>query len=414
MIVHVQFKRIGQENKNSASFTRRLHLTPSLFSDSVYLTGATYIKANKKKQSTCFLGHLPISALHKWKTVDDPVRDGEPAEIAEHENLACRSMAHDQDYLWVGGLNEEQGTDRNSPQHGFFTLYERDHKNPDWSIMTAKVVDAVTKHAKIQLPDAMVVDPNTHKVAMAMVTSDVDELTPEYYKFVEDDEEYPNLTAGADFLKRGYGYYGTIQTFKVEDDEDGKQPAHDHDVVLQTDKDVFITGMRLIGQMVVIVGNLNGKHDKLFPTERDARDMDGFAILKRMDHSTLYQPLRLNSIENSEDLVHNVCESPDGDSFFVVGSTMGTMANATTYGERESSEDVSAFISKILFDSMEVAWTTQFYPKKGSSSVEAHAKAEAFGCHVIPHDSSILYAGGVVYDGASMNMNLKSAGSDDM
>ncbi|KAL3917644.1 MAG: hypothetical protein SGILL_004616 [Bacillariaceae sp.] len=323
-------------------------------------------------------------------------------------------MAHDQDYLWVGGMNEEQGTDRNSPQHGFFTLYQRDHKNPDWNIMSAKVVDAIPKTAKVQLPDAMVVNPQSHKVVMAMVTSNVDELTPEFYKFVEDDEDYPNLTAGAVFRKRGYGYYGTIQTFRIDEGEGGKIPVHDHDVVLQTDKDAFITGMRLIGQTVVIVGNLSGKHDKYFPTERDARDMDGFAILKNMDRTTLTKPLRLNSIEDSEDFVHNVCESPDGDSFFLVGSTMGTMANATTYGEHESSEDVSAYVSKILLGSMEVAWTTQFYPKKGSSSLEAHARAEAFGCHVIPHDSSVMYAGGVVYDGASMNKNLKSAGSDDM
>jgi hypothetical protein len=278
----------------------------------------------------------------------------------------------------------------------------------------AKVVDAWPDKAKLQLPDALVVDPASHKMTIAMVTSNVDELTPEYYKYMEDSEEYPNLTAGANFRKRGYGYYATIQSFSMVDERDGPTPTLSENIAIQTDKDVFLTGMRLIGRTIVMVGYLNGKHDKYFPTERDANDMDGFALLKGLDHSTLYNPLRLNSIENRDDFVYNICESPGGESFFLVGSTMGTVADAIIYGEMESYNDVSAFVSKIHFDSMEVAWTTQFHPKKGSSSTQTNAKAEAFGCHVIPHDSSIMYAGGVVYDGASIGNNMKSAGSDDM
>ncbi|KAL3903052.1 MAG: hypothetical protein SGILL_010594 [Bacillariaceae sp.] len=250
----------------------------------------------------------------------------------------------------------------------------------------------------------------------ALVTSNNDELTPEYYKFIEDDEEYPNLTAGADFLKRGYGYYATLQTIRIDGERDGAVPALDEAVVIQTDKDVFITGMGLIedADTVVIVGTLQGKSDNLFPTEREANDMDGFAVRKRLaDPNLNNQPLRLNSVENKDDFVHNVCESPEGDSFFLVGSTMGTLANATMYGERESPDSLSAFVAKVEFSTMELVWATQFYPQQGASALQANSKAEAFGCHVVPHDSSTMYAGGVVFDGASFH-STKSRGSDDI
>lgn len=376
------------------------------------MTGSTYVD-QKKKQSTCFLGHLPLSNLQHWKTLSDPVSTGEGATIEDEQNMACRSLTQDQDYLWVAGMFEEKRLDRNSPQHGFYTLYKRDHRHPDWDVLNADLIEQQPDQVKVQLPEAMVMLPDDNEVIMAIVASNDDQLTPEYYKH-EEQEEYPNLTAGADFLKRGYGYYVSIQAFKVQDGLDGQYTFFDRSAELQTDKDVFVTGMTLMEerQQIILAGNVQGSNGNNFQVERTANDVDGFVIHMEPTSLMMSEALRFNSIENVDDFVHNVCESPDGQSYFVVGSTFGTMARATTYGTRNSSRSLSPFVAKVSFETREIVWTTQFNAVAGTAS--AQANAEVFGCDVVPHDDSIMYVAGVAYDGASMSDKLKSAGSDDL
>lgn len=389
-------------------------LTIMSFTDSIYLTGSTYINSNEPK-STCFLGHLPLSNMEHGKIVPDPVTDGDTANIEQEENMSCRSMAQDEDYLWIGGMTEKKRTVRNSPQRGFYTLYTRDHRHPDWGILRAKLVEILPHEAKVQIPDAMVIRPNNNEVYMAMVTSDDDQLTPEYYRN-EGKEEFPNLTAGADYLNRGYGYYITIQVFRMENKQDGSFPQLDRNVILKTNGDLFISGMIFmeIKERILVVGHVIGKDDKYFPTDSDAVDKDGFVLQMEMDRLMFSPALRFSSLESVDDFVHNVCPSPDGESFYVVGSTRGTMPDATIYEASRSTGDLSAVVVKVSFDSTEIIWTTQLNARVGPKSTKSVAKAEAFGCHIVPHESSIMYVGGVVYDGAAMSSRLKSAGSDDL
>jgi hypothetical protein len=335
--------------------------------------------------------------------------------MQDEENMVCRSLAHDQDFLWVAGMFEESRTDRNSLQRGFYTLYQRNHRNPDWDVLDAQLVPQQPDEVKVQLPEAVVMIPGENEVFMAMVASNDDQLTPEYYKN-EDKEEYPNLTAGADYLNRGYGYYISIQAFKIQDGGDGPYPSFEQSAQLQTDKDVFVTGMSLIeeSRQIVLVGNVKGRNGNNFNVERDAKDMDGFVVHMELSGLMMSEALRFNSIESADDFIHNVCESPDGQSYFVVGCTKGTMPSATTYGVRESSQSLSVLIAKVDFATREIVWTTQLNAKARTASAPVKANAEAFGCHVIPHDDSIVYVGGVVYDGASMSEKLRSAGSDDL
>lgn len=382
--------------------------------DAIYLTGSTYVDP-EKQLSTCFLGHLPLSNLQHWKTVPDPVSTGEGYAIEKSGNMACRSLDRDEDYLWVGGMFEDRPTERNSQQQGLYTLYKRDHRNPDWDVLHADLLKQNPDQVKVQLPEAMVVLPNENKVFIASVASNDDQLTPEYYKS-EGKEECPNLTAGADYLKRGYGYYTTIQAYKIQNGRYGPYPSFDQSIELQTDKDVFVTGMSLMEEkkQIIIGGNVKGKNARNFNVERTADDMDGFVLQMELTRLMTGEAIRFNSIENADDFVHNVCESPDGVSYFVVGSTSGTMPNARMYETRQSSGSLSAFVAKVDFESKDIVWTTQFNAKEGAKGVPGDAKAEAFGCHVIPHDDTTIYVGGVVYDGASMSKNLKSAGSDDL
>ncbi|KAG7337748.1 hypothetical protein IV203_020319 [Nitzschia inconspicua] len=128
---------------------------------------------------------------------------------------------------------------------------------------------------KVQLPEAMVIIPRAERVIIDSVTSNNDQLTPEYYKN-EGKEDYPNLTSGAGLMKRGDGFFISIQSYKMENVRDGPFPSFDQSTELKTDNDVFVS--------------------------------------------------------DADDFVHNVCESPDGQYYFVVGSTYGTMPGATTYG----------------------------------------------------------------------------------
>lgn len=329
--------------------------------------------------------------------------------------MACLSLARDENFLWVGGAFEENGVERNSLQLGFYTLYTRDHRNPDWDVLHADLIKRQPEQVKVQLPEAMVILPNENQVFIASIASNDDQLTPEYYRN-EDKEQYPNYTAGGDYLKRGYGYYISIQSYKIQVGRDGSYPSFDQATELQTDKDVFVSGMSLLEdrRQVVVAGSVNGKNGKNFNSDREANDMDGFVVHMELTRLMMSGALRFNSIENADDFIHNVCESPDGDSYFVVGSTYGTLPDATIYGARESPGALSAFVAKVSFESMQIVWSTQLNAKAGTTTTSPDVKAEAFGCHVIPHDETLMYVGGVVYDGASMIDNLKSAGSDDL
>jgi hypothetical protein len=348
--------------------------------------------------------------MKHWKTVDDPVTDGQDPVIDDEENLACRSMAHDADYLWVGGMSEKKGTDRFCPQNGFYTLYQRNHQHPNWAIVDAKILEPKPDSVQVQLPEAMVFLPKTSELFIAMVSSSDSQLTPQYYKN-EDTDEYPNLTAGSEFLKRGFGFYVTVQVFKVEKGGGGTHLSFSRSGGIGVgSKNMFVTGIRVLEgrDQIVLVGSV----DSLTALEEERHDIDGFAAHVDASSITFRDTIYFNSIDNKDDFVHNICESPDGEDIFVVGSTTGSMANATVYGASESSTMKSAFVSKVSFDLKEILWTTQFNPLPGKGSDGAWA--EAFGCHVIPHDPSLMYVGGVVYDGGSMDNHVKSAGSDDL
>ncbi|KAG7354811.1 hypothetical protein IV203_004167 [Nitzschia inconspicua] len=240
----------------------------------------------------------------------------------------------DEDYLWIGGVFEESATDRNSPQRGFYTLCKRDHRNPDWDVRHADLLKQHPDQVKVQLPEAMVIIPRAERVIIDSVTSNNDQLTPEYYKN-EGNEDYPNLTSGAGLMKRGDGFFISIQSYKMENGRDGPFPSFDQSTELKTYNDVFVS--------------------------------------------------------DADDFVHNVCESPDGQYYFVVGSTYGTMPDATTYGAKKTSGALSPFISKVSFESIEILWTTQLKAKTATPDASLDARAEAFGCDVIPHDHTAIF-----------------------
>ncbi|KAG7358857.1 hypothetical protein IV203_015446 [Nitzschia inconspicua] len=91
---------------------------------------------------------------------------------------------------------------------------------------------------KVQLPEAMVIIPRAERVIIDSVTSNNDQLTPEYYKN-EGKEDYPNLTSGAGLMKRGDGFFISIQSYKMENVRDGPFPSFDQSTELKTDNDVF-------------------------------------------------------------------------------------------------------------------------------------------------------------------------------
>jgi hypothetical protein len=353
---------------------------------SVYLTGSTYPNP-RRKQSSCFLGHVQLVDMQHWKTVQDPITDGQTPAIEETENLACSAMVHDQDDLWVGGMNEKEGTVRNSPQRGFYTVYRRDRKTPDWDVFTAKLMEKNPDTAKVQIPQAMLYHSGKREMVVAIDTSDDDSLSGEYYKH-EDNEEYPNLTAGGDYYKRGINYYVTYHKYQVLDGRDGPYVNFAGASTIGSNINIFVTGMRLVDDgHFALVGNVQGNGQASnFPNNDPSRDdMDGYVMTVEWLRMAPDKGVRFQSIENRNDYVHNLCESPDGTSFYVVGSTEGTLPGAEDL-DYPLDGGMSAFVSKVLLETMEVVWTTQLFAASSVGSVSP--RAEAFGCHVIPHEPS--------------------------
>lgn len=452
----------------------------------IYLTGINYKKGRlvDKRTSSCFLGHVPLMHLHNWKTVVEPP-GGDPKieEQAEDEVLACTAMAlnDDENHLWIAGMDERSANLRDSPQKTFLTAYSRDRQHVDWDIVLqafAPVDPAATPVAKpedeikVQLPQALLVVPETRQILTAQISSRDATITPAYYK-AEDHLDYPNtLNGGGLLLKRGMDYFATFQWFEY--DEKMTKLTFKSKVDIQSDQDVFVSGLVLAGpkeEWIVMVGSLTGEANAagLTKPERPAAaaavvatpppstinpveetgapeaaagttptsapapltydDWDGFiVVLTRVDGKLTTSKLRWDSWDHQDEWIHNVCASPEGDAIYIVGSTSGHLNPTNTKsGDNNNLPRTDAFVAKLAVGDKAVLtteWTRQLHvvvPLTNEDGRMVTPRAEAFSCHVIPHNSDVLYVGGTVFDGASLSttgltgvQEVHSHGGDDV
>ena len=394
------------------------------------------------------------------------------------------------DYLYVGGVDEMAMNAREGRITAFVSVYGRSSNAPDWKNTgshippTMAVMDAIPANTvdrvaaavprPIKYPVAMAygwdggaTDDSdvAYEIAVLSVTSYDAFLTDTFIERGDKDVDHhkqlhknsllpPGIGAQSaptqlDYYKRGSNFFPTLQRFAIKKGSTTVEWKATHDILPQTstntiDAEVFPTGLLNLGGMnkkiqYITVGSYRSsgghpKHSGFTPTSSD-QDYDGFVSnLAFPGNRPTWGPIiRMSSIETTpthlHDYIHDVCPGLDADdsgSYYVVGSTYGTMPKGAVQTPDEESPDdnisgpdnkvspveydpntrlpngrrrydtLSGWVSKI--QGKEVVWTTQLY---GTNH------AEVFGCHVIPQDPSKMYVGGTVYDNGEM-MSVRS------
>jgi hypothetical protein len=414
-------------------------------------------------RSSCFVGHIPIANLAQWKTVDEPLPPSAikgkgvdtdfiiPDSLNDKEQMGCNTILYDSsgssnsfgDYLYVGGVDEKDMSSRgDSSITGFINVYERSRASPNWTnkqIQSTELQNPTTpddpttpdvKQPKIPVryPIAMAygIDGSVGpEIAVISISSDDPLLTD---AFIENgDKNNPNMYKNSllspgigsksnpskkDYYKRGSNFYISFQHFKLEGDGIVFNSGIDLKSTLPKTSTIMPTGMINLnpnGKSYEIAGYIKGSAPRewkgFLPTSTD-NDYDGFvAGIRYPSTRPTWQgiTIRFSSTETNpqlDDYIHDICDDPsDEKSFYVVGSSKGTMPTGTLQPDNSDTlpyttfpyinDDIlSGWVSKIDSTTRTVLWTTQIY---GSYNTEA------FGCHVIPDDPSLMYIGGTVF-----------------
>eukprot|EP00536_Pseudo-nitzschia_multiseries_P013240 jgi/Psemu1/34516/gm1.34516_g len=462
---------------HTGSMVYDFHMNSIYLTGTTFTAKSVSDTKNKWDRSTCFVGEIPMADIKDWKTVDDPkpvdaVNNPSytlPDSMKERELMSCQVIYFDgspeaDKFLYVGGVDEPDAQIRNGNIGAFLNTYERDEVKPDWTLKLAPtgVVATGMEDAQVTVPIRYPVamingrQDGREVVMMLMVSSDDGLLTEEYIESGDANNAKnhknsllpPGLHPMREFAKRGSNYYVSYQMFAYDSLSMRFEFLSGEDLGAGT-SETYPTGvvnLSPMGFQPVIVGHIKGGNPDKFATmprpinqNNDLRyeDADGFvqyANLAATGNPTYGTGLRYSSIEMDpplDDFIHDIClgkESGDGQykEFYVVGSTYGTMEAG--FGQQRINTNIldagyqietdgnhisklSAFVSKVIDG--EKAWTTQLYAVTPKNKLDG-AKTEAFGCHMIENDPTLLYVGGTVYNGGTMDTHHKSAGGDDL
>ncbi|VEU39736.1 unnamed protein product [Pseudo-nitzschia multistriata] len=456
--------------------------------NSVYLVGSYFPDSeNDWVRSGCFLGEIPMSDIKDWKTVESPLPpsaknrlpsnhyDGVevfslPDSLDPREVLSCHSIMYDDrddsnHYLFIGAVDEPDAQIRSGTINGFVNAFQRSSTNPDWELKinptaldTAKAEDfRDTSPVPVRYPIAMTTGfyQNQEHLMVVSVSSNDPLLTEEYVESGDANNAQnfkntmvpPGLRPYNSFAKRGSNYFYSHQFFTYDKRKNDMELTFSFDAILDSDE-TYPTGVvNLVpnNMIAVMVGHLKGRGPRVFrfpkPLMNGVERLDDFdGFVQNFLFANGVQPqfrdsLRVSSVEMNpplDDFIHGICLGPKNeignhDSYFIVGSTYGTMPAGTLQdeittnilsGKSKKSMDgnridkLSAFVSKV--ESNEIVWTTQLYAVPESKTTLNGGKTEAFGCHLIESDPTTMYVGGNVYEGGVMDSKFESAGGDDV
>ena len=451
--------------------------------NSIYITGTNFEAVQNKandvdfKRSTCFVGELPMADIQDWRADEKPKpsRAGGnfvvPDDFSEREVMGCSSIFFDDasasETLYVGTVTDPDATARKGSINAGVNAYERARNNPEWKLdkQPFDLHDSAEIHTPVRWPVAMTSAKRQDAdiVTVLSVGSDDNLLTEEYIENgdannknnLKNSMQLPHLGGDPNKYavpKRGSNFFLSYQRYKVtagkfefEGGEDIREKTQDSEIV-----PTGLGNLRPRSEEFIFSGTTKGIPPSRFRLSRpltangDPRnaDYDGFVTGIKFPQTRpsfiRERNVRFQSIESNpalDDFAHGLCLPPPGpngdvDTFYVVGSSFGTMSpgfdqtEITTnilsgLNELEDGNKVnrlSAWISKIdttKNNQNSVVWTTQLFATPDNISLEG-GMTEAFGCHVIDQDESKLYLGGTVYNGGTMDSNQKSGGGDDV
>jgi hypothetical protein len=389
----------------------------SPFTDSLYLTGATYGSFSASgvegtAGSSCFLGVMSLPKL-EWRE-----RDVYGTSTAPEACSAVSLTSIDTTTTAVvvgstedGGLLTNLGSS-GAKQYGMvLDLASIDGR---FELQGGALID----REQVQYPITVeTFDSSVWVVSMtareATVNPDVDKTST---------SDHPNLTAGG-IHKYGSKYRIAIDKYEMQRPEpanadgvlENSMQLKWHKPFETADQEaVYVSDLITVqdGSLLVVVGSTKGS--------KNSPNMDGimakidpkdgtFVSVLSGDRAVAY----FSSITDRDDWLFGACTDPDdSQAFYVVGATQGKMDSSVDRARRDVT--VHAVVAKIHVGKLTAIWTKQFSVTHASGSDEEGAAASAFGCDVIT-GAGAIYIAGTVENGAVMDQgDQKSAGRDDI
>jgi len=240
---------------------------------------------------------------------------------------------------------------------------------------------------------------------------------------------YPNLLQRE---KRKYGseFFLMIDQYRVSDVPDKSVPSTPNtlqktwvsDFSTDGGHDVLVGGMVMAGNgnVLVVVGSTRGEGGP-FDSNEGSEDMDGFIVKIDPSNGQVYDDAgkhstRLDSVNKKDDYILNVCNDRfDHDAIYVVGKSEGHIRDLSD-AEQPPEGSTHAFVAKVDLQTMRAQWLKHF-----TMSIPGNGMmhGEALACTVTHDDDgdNIVYVGGTVRDGASLNNDdgsNSSRGKDDI
>jgi len=236
--------------------------------------------------------------------------------------------------------------------------------------------------------------------------------------------------------KYGSEFFLTIDRYKVTDVPDVATAGLVYDVPNTLEKnwfsdfstdggeDVHVSGMVMAGNgnVLVVVGSTRGDGGP-FDDNEGTNDMDGFIFKIDPNDGNLVDDVdgsksstRLDSVNKKDDYILNVCNDRfDHDAIYVVGRSEGHIRDLSD-ADQPPEGSTHAYVAKVNLKTMRAEWLNHFVMSIPGDGV---MHGEALACTVTPDNNgeNIVYVGGTVDNGASMDSNtgsLPAHGKDDI
>jgi len=391
------------------------------FSNSIYVTGATYgnfggsTNGQASNTSSCIFGALTLPKL-EWMdmeiygTANAPEACSAVSMTSYQDNNAAIVIGSTE----KGGLLTQLATS-GVPATQYGIALDLASVNGKYVLQGGAAMDQNV----VQFPISLQADDNGMAWIVSMV-SDNTKVTASYDK--ASTKEYPNFTTGG-IEKYGSNYRVVLERYEVlrsgQSEQDGVLESS-----LQIDwrkpfettnqESIFVSDMIRVnnGNTLVIVGSTK--------SSGISSDMDG--IMAKVDPENgnfqsggkgTRSMAHFASVKARDDWILGACRDPDDEmSFYVVGATQGKIGLDAKRNRNDVT--VHAIVAKIQVNKLATTWVKQFPVTHAGGSDTKPAAASALGCDVIP-GAGAMYIAGTVENGATIDQgNQKSAGRDDI
>ena len=401
---------IQTNNDKVPSYAGGMHYDE--FTNSIYVTGATYTSDNKKvsRTSQCFFGIATLPQF-QWKQSETMGTSKSPQAC---NAISLADYDGESEPIIVGSSEKSGLLDnlraRESSQYGM--VLNLQNNGGFFDLVGGAVVD----EDNVQFPVKVL--SSGDEVFLVSMASKTDQFKSDSEK--SDGRKYPNLTTGG--IRKFDAQYEILVEKHTLTRENDLSPGSSESTMrldwrkpLETaeQRSIFVSGMSMIdnGEALIVVGSTQGaeEDDDFDGIMAKISANDGsFASEGNGSRSVAY----FSSVSGANDWLLSVCPDPDDSRYFyVTGATGGRMDDSVNKSDVDVT--VHAVISKIQADTLNIVWSTQYGVTHASGVTDEEAASVALGCAKIP-GQDYIYVAGDVENGAILEGAPQSAGGDDI